>query len=143
MEKSHFVLTSTIGKSGCYNKFKDQNSLLNQSSGKILLIGDSIISKLGRCPENKKKYFSSHSTLNLIQHVLWRIQNLNFSNNSSIKYIFILSGTNNLDNNDQEKVINGIIISLVSAQKKCHNTTVVLIPLHPRSKKKLDYKRKH
>ena len=35
--------------------------------------------------------------MNKIQHVLWRIQNLNFSINFSIKYIFILCETNNLD----------------------------------------------
>ena len=43
-----------IGKPGWYNKFRDQNSLLNQSSAKILT-GDSIICNLGRYPEIWKK----------------------------------------------------------------------------------------
>ena len=51
METSHFIPVSRIGKPGWYNKFREQNYLLNQSSSKILLIGDSIISNLGRYPE--------------------------------------------------------------------------------------------
>ena len=52
-----------IGKPGWYNKFRDQNSLLNQSSAKILLIGDSIISNLGRYPEIWKKNIFQAITL--------------------------------------------------------------------------------
>ena len=61
MEASHFIPASRIGKPGRHNKFRDQNSLLNQSSAKILLIDDSVISYLGRYPEIWKKYFSSHT----------------------------------------------------------------------------------
>ena len=32
MEASHFIPASRIGKPGRHNKFRDQNSLLNQSS---------------------------------------------------------------------------------------------------------------
>ena len=130
METSHFIPTSRIGKPGWYNKFREQSYLLNQSSSKILLIGDSLISNLRRYPEIWKKYFSSNNTLNFgipgdkIQHVLWRIQNLNFSNNFSIQYIFILCGTNSLDHNPPEELDNG-------------KATVILIPLLPRNKKDL------
>ena len=94
METSHFMPTPRIVKPSRHSKFRDQNSLLNQSSAKMLLIGDSIISSLGRYPEIWKKYFSCHNTLNFSipgdknQHVLWIIQNLNFSNNSSISSFF-------------------------------------------------------
>ena len=80
METSHFIPLSKIGKPDWYNKFRDQNSLLNQSSAKILLIGDSIISSSGRYPDIWKNRFCHH-TFNFgipgdkIQHVLWRIQN--------------------------------------------------------------------
>ena len=57
MEASHFIPASRIGKPGRHNKFRDQNSLLNQSSAKILLIVDSIISNLGRYTEIWKKIF--------------------------------------------------------------------------------------
>ena len=51
MEKSDFIPTSRVGNSGWYIKFKEQICLLNHSSSKILLIGDSIISNLYRYPE--------------------------------------------------------------------------------------------
>ena len=57
METSHFIPTSRTGKPGWYNKFRDQNSLLNQSSEKILLIADSVISNLGRYSEIWEKTF--------------------------------------------------------------------------------------
>ena len=138
METSHFIPTLRIG-----NKFREQSYLLNQSSSKILLIGDSIISNLCRYPEIWKKYFSSNNTLyfripgDKIQHVSWRIQNLNFSNNFSIQYIFIFSATNNLDHNPLNEFANGIILSGISAKKQCHNATIVLIPLLSCSKKDL------
>ena len=141
MKTSHFIPTSRIGKPGWYNKFRDHSSLLNQSSAKILLIGDSRISDLGRYPEIRNKHFCRHNTLNLgipgekIQQVLWRIQNLNLSLNSSIKYIFILFRTNNLDHNLQEELVNGIILSVISSQKQCPNATTILISLLPRDKK--------
>ena len=121
METSHFIPTSRIGKPGWYNKFRDHSSLLNQSLAKILLIGDSRISNLGRYPEIRNKHFSHHNTLNFgtpgekIQQVLWRIQNLNLSMNSSIKYIFILFRTNNVDHNPQEELVSGIILSVISS----------------------------
>ena len=88
-----------------------------------------------------KKYFSSNNTLNFgipgdeIQHVLWTIQNLNFSNNFSIQYNFILCRTNNLDHNLPDELANRIILSGISAKKQCHNATIILIPLLPCSKK--------
>ena len=88
-----------------------------------------------------KKCFSCHSTLNFgtpgikIQHVQWKIQNLNFFNNISINYILILCVTNNLYHNPPKEIVNGIILSGISAKKQCHNVTVVLIPLLPRGKK--------
>ena len=52
----------------------------------------------------------------------------------SVKYIFILCGTNNLDHNPPEELVKRIILS---AKKQCHIASVVLIPLHPRGKKDL------
>ena len=57
MERSHFIPATRIGKPGWYNKSREQNCLLNQSSSKILLIGDSILSNLDRYPEIWKSIF--------------------------------------------------------------------------------------
>ena len=137
MKTSHSIPASRISKPSWYNKFREQNSLLNQSSSKILLTGGSIISSLRRYLVIWKKYSSSFNSLNFgipgdkIRYVLWKIQN--FSNNSSIKYIFILCRTSNIDYNPPEEPVNGITLSGISAKKQCHN--VVFIPLIPQGKK--------
>ena len=56
---------------------------------------------------------------------------MNFSKNCSIKYVFILCGTNNVDHNFPEESANGLIISGLSAQAQCQNPKVVIIPLLP------------
>ena len=128
------------GKLGWYDKFK-HNFLLQESPSKVILIGDSLISNLSRYPDVWKNYFSIHNTLNFgiqgdkIQNILWRLNNLNFSKNCSIKYVFILGGTNNVDHNSPEEIANGLITSGVSAQAQCQNAKVVIIPLLPRDTK--------
>ena len=71
----------------------------------------------------------------VIQNILWRLNNLNFSKNCSIKYVFILGGTNNVDHNSPEEIANGLITSGLSAQAQCQNAKVVIIPLLPRDTK--------
>ena len=105
------------------------------------MIVDSLISNLNRYPDVWKNYFSIHNTLNFgiqgdkIQNILWRLNNLNFSKNCSIKYVFILGGTNNVDHNSPEEIANGLITSGLSAQAQCQNAKVVIIPLLPRDTK--------
>ena len=59
-----FIPVSRNGKLGWYEEFNKHNFLLQQSPAKILLIGDSLISNLGRNPDVWKNYFSIHNTLN-------------------------------------------------------------------------------
>ena len=104
------------------------------------MIDDSLISNLSRYPV-WKNYFSIHNMLNFgiqgdkIQNILWQLNNLNFSKNCSIKYVFILGGTNNVDHNSPEEIANGLITSGLSAQAQCQNAKVVIIPLLPRDTK--------
>ena len=54
MESSRFnciILTPRNGKPGWYEKFKEHKYLLNHTSPKIILIGDSIIPNVGRYPD--------------------------------------------------------------------------------------------
>ena len=128
------------GKLGWYEKFKQDNFLLQESPVKVILIGDSLISNLSRYPDVWKNYFSIHNMLNFgiqgdkIKNILWRLNNLNFSKNCSMKYVFILGGTN-VDHNSPEEIANGLITSALSAQTQCQNTKVVIIPLLPRGTK--------
>ena len=66
-----------------------------------------------------------------IQNILWRLNNLDFSKNCSMKYVFILGGTNTVDHNSPEEIANGLITSGFSAQAQCQNVKVVIIPLLP------------
>ena len=106
-----------MGKLAGMKHFQEHNFLLQQSSPKILLIGDSLISNLSRYPDIWKSHFSKHNTLNFgipgdkVQNILWRINNLNFSKINSIKYVFILGGTNNIDHNSPEEIVNSLISS--------------------------------
>ena len=63
------------------------------------------------------------------QNILWRLNNLNFSKNRSIKYVFILGGANNGDYDFPEEIANGLIKSGLSEQVQCQNAMVVIIPL--------------
>ena len=67
IETSYFIPALRIGKPGWYNKFREQNCLLNQSSLKILLIGDSVIPNLGRYPEIWKKNFRAVTSCNQVK----------------------------------------------------------------------------
>ena len=60
---------------------------------------------------------------------------MNFSKNCSIKHVFILGGTNNVDHNSPEEIANGLITSGLSTQAQCQNAKVVIIPLLPRDTK--------
>ena len=40
-----------------------------------------------------------------IQNLLWRIKNLKFPSNASLSCIFILCGTNNVDDNSPEEIV--------------------------------------
>ena len=134
---SSFIPVPRNGKRGWYEKFKQLKFSLQQSRGKILLTGDSLISNLSRCPDVQKNYFSLHDTLNLgiqgdqLQNILWQLNNLNFSKNCSIKYVFTPGGTNNVNHNSPEEIAIGLLISGIFAQPECQNAQVVIIPLLP------------
>ena len=131
----------TNGNLGWYGKFKQHNCLLQESPAKVILIGDSLISNLNRYPDVWKNYFSIHNTLNFwiqgnkIQSILSRLNNFNLSKSCSIKYVFILGGTNNADHNSPEEIANGRITFGLSAQAQCKNAKVVIISLLPRDTK--------
>ena len=102
---------------------------------KLLLIRDPFI-KL-RWHDVWENSFSNHNTLNFgilgdkIHNILWQLSNLNLSRNCSIKLVFILGGTNNIDHNSPEEIADGLISSRLSVQAQCQNAKVVIIPLLP------------
>ena len=133
--------TPKNGKHGWYEQFRKHNLLLNKSKAKLLIIGDSLVSNLSRYPEIWRKYFSNHGALNFgiagdkAQNVLCRVNNLHFSSNLQLKYIFILCGPNNVDHNSPQSIASTIISTGLKFQKKSHKFQVVVIPLLPRDHK--------
>ena len=103
------------------------------------IIGDSLISNLSRYPEIWRKYFSNHGALNFgiagdkAQNVLWRVNNLHFSSDLHLKYIFIFYGSNNIDHNSPQSIVSTIISAGLEFQKKSHEFQV--IPLLTRDHK--------
>ena len=133
MNSSIASLSSTPGKHRCYDQFQKHNLILNKSKAKMLIVGDSLVLNLSRYPEIWRKYFSNHGPLNFgiagdkAQNVLWRVNNLYFSSNLHLKYIFILCGTNNIDHNSPQSIASTIIsTSLWSFNRRVTNFKLLL-----------------
>ena len=133
--------TPRNGKHGWYDQFQKHNLLLNNSKAKMLIVGDSLVSNLSRYHEIWRKYFINHGALNFgiagdkAQNVLWRVNNLHFSSDLHLKYIFILCGTNNIDHNSPQSIASTIISTGLEFQKKSHKSQVVVILVLPRNHK--------
>ena len=89
-------------KVGWYETHKSHSRLAKSTRSDIVLIGDSIIAGLKRYNDVWQQHFAK--TLNFgissdkTQHVLMRAQQITFS--SSVKYIIIHCGTNNIDSDN-------------------------------------------
>ena len=133
--------TSRNDKYEWYYQFQKHNLLLNKSKAKLLIIGNLLVSNLSRYPEIWRNYLSNHGTLNFgiagdkAQNILWRVNNLHFSSNLHLKYIFILCGTINIDHNSPHSIASTIISTGLEFQKKSDKFQVVVIPLLPRDHK--------
>ena len=69
------------------------------------------------------------------QNLVWMIKDLAFLSNSTLSYIFVLCGTNNIDHNSPEEIVSGLNSSGVSTQAQCHRGKVLIISLLPRDTK--------
>ena len=126
-----FSPTPRNRKRGWYDQFRKHNLLLNKSKAKLLIIGDSLVSNLPRYPEIWRKYLSNHGTLNF-GIAGDKAQNIHFSSDLHLKYIFILCGTSNINHNSPQSIANTIISTGSEIQKKSHKFQVAVIPLLPR-----------
>ena len=96
------------------------------------MAGDSLVSNLSYYPEIWRKYFIHQEVLHFgiagdkAQNFLWRVNNLQFSFNLHLKYVFILCVTNNIDHNSPQSVTSNIIATGLTFQKKSHKFQVVI-----------------
>ena len=93
--------------------YREHCFVLNSKSFKFILIGDSLVSGLHRYCKMWNNFFKTTDALNWgmggdkVQNVLWRVQNLPIS--SSLKNVAILCGTNNLQHDSPEDILDSII----------------------------------
>ena len=92
-----------------------------------ILIGDSIVSGLGRYQSVWDQFFPNAVNLgvggDLTQHVLWRVRNTRFNRN--IKFIVVHCGTNNLNHHQPCDISNALI--LISEKIQLYNPTIKVI----------------
>ena len=133
--------THRNGKHGWYDQFQKHNLLLSKSKAKILIDRDSLVSNLSHYPKIWRKYFRNHRALNFViagdraQNVLRRVNNVHFSSNLHLKYIFILCSTNNIDHNSPQSIASTIVSTVLEFQKSSHKFQVIVIPLLQRDHK--------
>ena len=102
------------GKIGWHDTYKHHSTLCKSSTNsKLVLLGDSIIANFSKCTDVFDNFFSSFRTLNFgisgdkIQNVLWCAKNITLP--SSLEYIIIHCGTNNVGDNSPEEIAEGVI----------------------------------
>ena len=130
--------TPRDNKLGWYETHDHHVCLMNRMKPSFLLIGDSIIYGFSRYKNVWNKYFSFSKTFNCVisgdktQHVLWRAENLVIP--SSVKFIIVHYGTNNLDYDDLNCIAKGILNIGKSLLNKAPTSNILLTGLLPRDK---------
>ena len=114
---------------------KHCNDILN-SSYSTLLIGDFLIAGLSRYPNIWRRYFKPLNAINCgiggdrIQNVSWRSNNLPSS--PFFQNAVILCGTNNIQRDSSEDIVDGILEIALSLKRKYHHLNIVVCGLLPR-----------
>ena len=130
--------TPRDNKLGWYETHDHHVCLMNRMKPSFLLIGDSIIYGLSRYKNVWNKYLGFSKTVNCgifgdkTQHVLRRAQNLVIP--SSVKFIIVHCGTNNLDYDDPNCNAKGILNIGKSLLNKAPTSNILLTGLLPRDK---------
>ena len=102
---------SRFYKRGWYETHEKHNILITRKNPSLLLIGDSIVAGLSRYKTVWDKHFAGYNTINCgiggdkIQHTLWRAEKLKLP--QSIRFIFVCSGTNNLETDSPQDIVDG------------------------------------
>ena len=117
-----------------HNEFCKKLSLENYST---LLIGDSIIAALPRYTNVWKSYFNPLNAINCgiggdrVEHVLWRCNNL--PPTLSLRNVIIMCGTNNIDYNSPDDIVDGILDIVESLRRNFKFSNIVIYGILPRN----------
>ena len=108
---------------------------ISNSNYSTLLIGDSLIVGLSRYPNIWRRYFKPLNAINCgiggdrIQNVLWRSNNLPSS--PSFQNAVILCGTNNIQRDSSEDIVDGILEIALTLRRKYNDLHIVVCGLLP------------
>ena len=139
---SNFQYSMTTNPYGRFNKpnwyethLKQENISKKNKKISLMLLGDSIVAGLSRYHTVWKKYFN-HYTVNCgiggdrLQHTLWRSINLDIPD--YVKSVFICCGTNNLDNDTTQDIVNGLLCIAFNMKKKKNDLNIIISGILPR-----------
>ena len=128
------------GRIGWYNTFRKHVTMSTSSTNaKLVLLRDSIIANFDKCNDIFDKFFLSFRTLNFgisgdkIQNVLWRVCNMTVP--TSVEYVIIHCGANNLGHNSPLKISEGLTNIACMLKKNYKNLHIFVSCLLPRDEK--------
>lgn len=114
------------------------NATLLIGDSQLLFFGNSIVHGFeGAGKEVWQKYYANRGALNMgfgwdrTQHLLWRLDNSDFSNVSA-KLAVVLIGTNNIGRNTPEEIIETITLIVQRIRSKIAHCNVLLLGILPR-----------
>ena len=114
----------------------NQKELLRKSYASVLVIGNSIVVGLRRCPTVWKNFSLQYRTVNLgiggdwIENVLWRINDILLS--KSIRSVVIHCGTNNINTSSSDEISVGVVTIARSIFHRYPNIEIIVSGLLPR-----------
>lgn len=123
-------------KPGWFDDHCNYTQMVQRTHCKILLLGDSMVKGLGRYPKIWRSHFASLGALNFgiggdrTQHVLWRIQNGELEFSPEIVVIHV--GTNNVNQDPAENIVQGLLAIADFIVTKLPNVKVIVTGLLPR-----------
>ncbi|MBN2116448.1 MAG: hypothetical protein JW730_07755 [Anaerolineales bacterium] len=110
----------------------------NKEAVQVIFLGDSLTRRWEDNIDLWNKYFSAYNAANFgvggdcLENIKWRILNGELDGIDP-KAIIILAGTNNLDKDSEETIVNGIREIAEIIRHKLKNTKLVILGLLPRN----------
>lgn len=124
-------------------------AMRNEFDIQLVFLGDSLTRRWEDNSDLWKRYFSEYQAANFgvgadcLENIKWRILNGQLDGINP-KVIVVLAGTNNLDLDSEDTIVNGIQNIVGIIQTKLPLTQIVLLGLLPRNRNEtgIDYVRK-
>lgn len=121
-------------------------ALGGKGDARAIFLGDSLTRRWEDNPELWERYFSPYRPANLgvgsdrLEHIKWRVLNGELDGFTP-KAVVMLAGTNNLDSDTEQEIVDGIGEIVAIVQERLPAAKVVLLGLLPRNRSdgRVDY----